>query len=273
MTSVSTPFIVYAAALFIIGIIAISYESMVSISNKVLPSKSKIADFLLLLWGLLMTVLISQEITRFLINQNTSPTKMSAGFITQFAALLYIIITRLKLPKLYDAPISSPHAYKPLSTIAHGFVGFFACIPLVWGTSFVWTQILTIMQEFGIHFKLEHQTVVQLFLESNSILLKITIVIFAGIIAPITEEILFRGILYRFFKNYLHRYLAVSLSAFLFAIMHFHLATFLPLFLLGLLLARSFERTGSITSPIILHACFNLNTLLMLVIEPNLHLL
>jgi hypothetical protein len=84
----------------------------------------------------------------------------------------------------------------------------------------------------------------------------------AAVIAPTAEEIFFRGAL----QNFLHRqagsYAAIGLSALAFAMVHFTQPHALPaLFFLGLLLGFSYARSQSLTIPILVHAAFNLKTL------------
>jgi membrane protease YdiL (CAAX protease family) len=43
----------------------------------------------------------------------------------------------------------------------------------------------------------------------------------------------------------------------LFGLIHFNLATFLPLFVMGVMLARLYETTGNLLAPITLHCIFN----------------
>ena len=47
------------------------------------------------------------------------------------------------------------------------------------------------------------------------------------------------------------------MSALLFASVHLYLINFLPIFLIGVLLARLYERTGSLAAPIVAHATAN----------------
>ncbi len=59
------------------------------------------------------------------------------------------------------------------------------------------------------------------------------------------------------------RWVAFAGSAGLFALLHGNWMSALPLFLLGLVFAASYERTGRIAVPMFAHALFNLNTLLL----------
>jgi hypothetical protein len=56
---------------------------------------------------------------------------------------------------------------------------------------------------------------------------------------------------------------AFTVSAGLFAALHGNWVSSLPLFVLGLVFAAAYERTGRIAVPMLAHALFNLNTLLL----------
>jgi membrane protease YdiL (CAAX protease family) len=79
----------------------------------------------------------------------------------------------------------------------------------------------------------------------------------AAIVAPIAEEVIFRGYIYPVAKWLSNRGAAVFFSALLFSACHGNVPLVLPLFLLGLLLALVYEWTGSIWAPISIHFFFN----------------
>jgi hypothetical protein len=87
---------------------------------------------------------------------------------------------------------------------------------------------------------------------------------FAILVAPITEELIFRAGLFRYLRTRIPRWAALLLPALLFASLHGNLAAFAPLAALGIVFALAYEHTGRIAVPIIAHALFNLNTLVLL---------
>jgi membrane protease YdiL (CAAX protease family) len=86
----------------------------------------------------------------------------------------------------------------------------------------------------------------------------------AVFLIPVAEELLFRGVLYPSFKQSFGRRRALWISAVLFGVVHFNLMTFLPLTVLGLLLAWLYERTGNLLAPIVAHSAFNLANLFLM---------
>jgi membrane protease YdiL (CAAX protease family) len=84
------------------------------------------------------------------------------------------------------------------------------------------------------------------------------VVFLALVAAPLVEEFFFRGIIYRRLRVHIEPLGANVIQAALFSCVHFYLAGFLPLFLLGFVLARLFEKNGSLTACVVGHMSFNL---------------
>lgn len=82
-------------------------------------------------------------------------------------------------------------------------------------------------------------------------------VIATCVLAPLFEEILFRGILLRAFLDRYPRGLAISYSALYFGAAHLNIYQFFLAFLLGLLLGWLYERSRSLIPCIALHAAVN----------------
>jgi len=75
-----------------------------------------------------------------------------------------------------------------------------------------------------------------------------------AILPAIGEELLFRGVILRFLKDWTGKvHLAVILSAIIFSTLHFQFYGFLPRFLLGVLLGYMFVWSGSLWVPILVH--------------------
>jgi membrane protease YdiL (CAAX protease family) len=78
------------------------------------------------------------------------------------------------------------------------------------------------------------------------------------------EDFMFRGGLYRALKAALGRKFATILGSAVFAMVHFNLLSLLPLYVLSVFLVKSYERFGNISVPIVIHAVFNLNSLIVI---------
>lgn len=77
------------------------------------------------------------------------------------------------------------------------------------------------------------------------------------VVAPLGEELLFRGVLYPAIKRAGYPRVALWGTSILFAAIHFNLPIFLPLLLLALLLVWLYEQTDNLLAPLAAHALFN----------------
>jgi membrane protease YdiL (CAAX protease family) len=82
-------------------------------------------------------------------------------------------------------------------------------------------------------------------------------------VAPISEEILYRGVLFQGLLNRFGPLAAALLSAFIFTIVHFYgLYGTLGVGILGVALALVYHATRSLPAVIIFHAIYNLTAIL-----------
>jgi membrane protease YdiL (CAAX protease family) len=93
--------------------------------------------------------------------------------------------------------------------------------------------------------------------------------IIALLIAPLAEEVIFRGILYTALKQRTGLVLAALISSVLFAAIHFYPAGFLSLLFLSLAAVWLYERTRNLLAPILLHALFNTLNFVVIVTKPK----
>ena len=77
------------------------------------------------------------------------------------------------------------------------------------------------------------------------------------ILAPIAEEVFFRGVIFNAFLREGGRRWAFIGSSALFAAIHLSLVVFVPIFVLGLALAWVYERTNNLLAPIAMHMVVN----------------
>jgi len=85
----------------------------------------------------------------------------------------------------------------------------------------------------------------------------------AVIVAPLTEEFFFRGLILRgLINNYSIRY-SIIISAFLFGAMHMNIWQMIPAILLGLYFGWVYLLSGNIWVVLILHAVQNISSYLL----------
>jgi len=144
---------------------------------------------------------------------------------------------------------------------------FLLALPLVLGVALLWQSLL---EACGV--PVRKQDVVELFEQIHSPCLRVVFVLAALVIAPVTEEIIFRGGIFRFLRNRTPRWVAILAPAVAFGASHLFqspldgLAAFVPLVALGAIFSIAYERTGRIGTTIVAHALFNLNTLAALLL-------
>ncbi len=84
-----------------------------------------------------------------------------------------------------------------------------------------------------------------------------------GILVPIAEEVLFRGVLYKRLRVYLRPLSAMLWSAIIFGAYHGNIVQLIYAFACGMLLAWSYEKFGTIKAPILGHICMNMTSLIL----------
>lgn len=112
----------------------------------------------------------------------------------------------------------------------------------------------------------ESQRALQLFAEPGDAVARLVIALSAVVFAPIFEEILFRGFLYRNLKQLWGPGPAMVAAGLLFGLAHLEPGLILPLSALGATLAFLYERSGSLLVPIFVHALWNLGQLVLAVV-------
>ncbi len=142
--------------------------------------------------------------------------------------------------------------------LPRAIVLFVRFVPIIWIASLIWGGLLYLLEV-----EAPAQPLVTLFSETSNLTGLILLTLFAVVLAPISEELIFRGCLFRFLKSKTNISFAFLISGALFALMHANLATFVPLMVIGILLAYVYEEEGNILVPICFHACFNAFSLLM----------
>ena len=92
----------------------------------------------------------------------------------------------------------------------------------------------------------------------------ILLLVVVSVIAPVCEEIFFRGFLFQGFKKRWGVPAGIFISSVLFSAAHLDLYNFLPLLAIGWVLAYLFHKTKSLLPVIFLHAVYNLILILIL---------
>ncbi|MGQ9660818.1 MAG: lysostaphin resistance A-like protein [Kiritimatiellia bacterium] len=110
----------------------------------------------------------------------------------------------------------------------------------------------------ALHIKTTPQDVL-LFLGSpeHPVWVKAYLAVVAVTLAPVVEELLFRGIAFPLFARHMGLGWAIGAVSLFFAAIHFSLSAFVPLFAIAVGFSLAYLCSGSILVPILMHAVFN----------------
>ncbi len=161
-------------------------------------------------------------------------------------ALVYYVFKRFRtyiLSVLKKPPI-------PLSRGFLVYILFFPGLLVVTLASFTFFRILG--------FSPMPQQVMYLYLETDSFYMLFLLFFTSCIVAPFTEEIIFRGVIYPALRERFRAPAAILLSSTIFALMHSDIFVFAGLFAFGILLAYLFEKHENLWLPISVHFFNNL---------------
>lgn len=126
---------------------------------------------------------------------------------------------------------------------------FFWTIPL----ALVAVYAVTVVHDLVVH--PEQQQIISEFPRSGAGI--VLFVLVAVVMAPLFEEVVFRGFLFRGFANSWGWVWGAVVSSAIFGIAHLQLDVFVPLAVLGFALAWVYRRTGSLWTCVAMHAVFN----------------
>ena len=129
---------------------------------------------------------------------------------------------------------------------------------------YIIAEAAALMQKFALHIDGTQQAV-QLFGTTHDRTLIYGLIVLAVFIAPVVEEVIFRGFVFNALLRYVPVGLAAVASGILFGLAHFDRTAFFPLACGGIVLAVVYYRTGSLVSSMLTHGTFNaLNVVLVL---------
>jgi membrane protease YdiL (CAAX protease family) len=86
---------------------------------------------------------------------------------------------------------------------------------------------------------------------------RLAVLAMAVVVAPVAEEMIFRGYLYPVGKKYVGAFASMAATSLLFAVLHGHAGSIPALFTLAMCLGLAYEKSGTLIVPMIMHAVFN----------------
>lgn len=134
----------------------------------------------------------------------------------------------------------------------HGLASYVGIIPIIFVTSFLYQIFL-----YAAGYPVTLQDVVAIFLEPQSGWSLFFLLLLAVVVAPLVEEALFRGMLLPVLMKKMSPGMAIVISSAFFSVIHQHLPSMVPLFVLAVVLAMLYIYSGSLWTSIVLHSVFN----------------
>lgn len=187
--------------------------------------------------------------------------------IGAIAAMLYarrFLLTIERLPRLAIIAHVQPKPAPPISpanAVLAGIGVFCIARAIFIPIALVWDLLLKYLR-----LDAPEQDLVALFRNEPSIMRIVLMTAVAIIIAPVAEEIAFRGGLFGYIRTRTRRLVALIIPSLLFAIVHGNLRSFPLLFIFAVILSIAYERTGRISVPIIAHALLNASTIALILL-------
>lgn len=221
-----------------------------------------VPDFLLNLFAIgacamLASFVAGVGMSQLQLAEDTRTTIASAAFQLGLLVGATGVLLYLRRPDLRQA--------MDRTTLLSGLATFVISLPIVTGVNFAWLGILKLT---GL--PADQQDLLRLFEQADSPVIIGAMIVLATIVAPISEELLFRAIFFRYLRTRISRWLALLLPSTIFAALHVNwttldgLAGLLPLATLAVVFSLAYERTGRIGTVIVAHALFNLHTIVLL---------
>lgn len=214
------------------------------------------ADFLLLAFLAASAAFAGMSVSGAFVGKLGAENPLSV-FLPTIAMQVFTVAAVLIFQKLSDADFSIGFGFSRGALRSAGV--FFACAApaVLAANALVASAYFAVSGEYP-----PKQEIVDIFSSMPEGLGAVAAAVSIAVFAPVTEEMFFRGLLYRIFKGFFSpfrcgAFVSAVLSGAFFAMIHADAFVFLPLALMGVLLCMSYEKSGSIISPILVHALFN----------------
>lgn len=230
------------------------------------PWNAALPDFLafllLVVGGSMLAAIAAVGVGQYLSLRGDEVTVFN-GAAAQLGLLGGVLVHRLAF--------RAPHAAvdPPLppagSILRSGAATFLIALPVLITSAKAWEIFLRLA---GL--PTEKQDLIGMFVNAKSPWMLAIMILLAVGIAPLGEELVFRAGLFRYFRTRMPHGIALVVPAIFFASLHVNwvtlqgLSSLVPLIVLACIFSLAYERTGHIGTPIVAHALFNLNTVILI---------
>jgi len=182
---------------------------------------------------------------------------LGEGELTWLGAVVILVSTQVALLAVSWLFVFRPGALSGLPSLPGRNAAAAVSSGVGWGigawvmATLVGAGVVFVMEQIGIEPEPQAAEVAIAMLDPWLVIVAVVI------LAPIAEEIFFRGVVFNALLREGGRRWAFIGSSALFAIIHVSLVALLPIFLLGLALAWIYQRSGNLLAPMAMHATVN----------------
>lgn len=233
------PMLLYLGVTFAVEFIFMIVVAVLGISRYGVTDRAQLYDFI-------MNATMSQALSMTLL----------AGLAT--APILIFIYIR---DNNKDRRNGTFVKYKLNNILKYLLIIPFGVFNMLWANYFV-----ALLQLVMPKFMLESYTDTQQIIEGGGFLIQL---LTAGIVAPIVEELIFRGLVYRRTKKMTGTIAAAILSAALFGVFHGNWVQAPYAFIIGIVAVFVYEKFKSIVAPIMLHMSANILSVLIMTLASS----
>lgn len=170
---------------------------------------------------------------------------------TCFSFITGMIIVIFLLKKPFFEGLKTLNGHSLRSILGWGFIGYLLAL---------FTQVIcNLILIFAFHIERGSENTHQIIVLAK---LNPAFIVIPSLIAPILEEIIFRGILFKRLSSKLPFVVSALISSIIFAYLHGDIPFFLSYLAIGFLFCYLYKRTNSLLVPIITHMLMNTSVVL-----------
>lgn len=187
----------------------------------------------------------------------TAVALFDGGELSVGGSLLLLTSTQIGLLAVTGGLVVAPRALAGVRLVGQTslgrslLIGLGAAIPAWIGATLLGALAVVVLNAIGLT---EQAGPLDAFVERGD---PTVILVAFLLVAPVAEEIFFRGVVYNAWERERGPWVAVTGSAALFALIHSSLFALVPIFALGVALALLYRSTRSLAATIAMHAGFN----------------
>lgn len=207
---------------------------------------------LAIVWVLHLTVLFGAHVFGATDGEDVAAVWYLAQSIAfHWAALVFTIAVTTKRHVSWKRAFGI-EGFRSWSRTKEGVFCYVATIPvLVFYTVIyqVWLRVTGHMSS--------QQDVIEVFMTVDSLGVRVYLIFLAVVLAPVLEEIVFRGIALPVLVRQWGLAPAVVVTSAMFALIHLHLPSLVPLFIMSVAFSLAYYFSQSLLVPMVMHALFN----------------